>query len=257
MRTRRDYGLLGDLLTGSLGAVVGGWLLESLGVTDPRGWLAHVVVALIGAMILLGGLRVLRRAVLVASRQGAGHLIPTVADLESRFGRFGEIEKRAWSTLLRRGSTPIDPNRSFETQLTVGQRVADHVATFGGSWTFIGLFLTFMIVWMAINRQMPDPFDPYPYILLNLMLSCLAALQAPIIMMSQNRQAAKDRSDAKLDYDVNVRAEVQITALHEKIDSAVQQDLLRITKLLDEQRDQLQALVRRLAPDAAGDGGER
>ncbi len=86
--------MIGDLLTGSLGAVVGGWLLESLGVTDPRGWIAHMAVALIGAMVLLGGLRVLRRAVMMASRQGAVSLMPTVADLEARFGRLGEIERR-------------------------------------------------------------------------------------------------------------------------------------------------------------------
>ncbi len=99
-----------------------------------------------------------------------------------------------------------------------------------------------MVIWMAVNRQSPHPFDPYPFILLNLMLSCLAALQAPVIMMSQNRQAAKDRSDARLDYEVNVRAEVQITALHEKLDAALQQDLARIARALDEQREQLQAL---------------
>jgi uncharacterized membrane protein/uncharacterized membrane protein YeaQ/YmgE (transglycosylase-associated protein family) len=242
MRTRRDYGMIGDLLTGSLGAVVGGWLLESLGVTDPRGWIAHMAVALIGAMVLLGGLRVLRRAVAMAGRQGAGSLMPTVADLEARFGRLGEIERRVLSSVLRRGSAAGDPNRSFDAQLTVGQRLADHVANFGGSWTFIGLFLTMMVIWMAINRQNPHPFDPYPFILLNLMLSCLAALQAPVIMMSQNRQAAKDRSDAKLDYEVNVRAEVQITALHEKLDATIQQDLARIARALDEQREQLQAL---------------
>src|SRR5690606_23754192 len=113
---------------------------------------------------------------------------------------------------LRRGSAPVDPNRSFDAQLSIGERLADRVAAFGGSWTFIGLFLTAMIVWMAINQRLARPFDPFPFILLNLMLSCLAALQAPVIMMSQNRQAAKDRSDARLDYEVNVRAEVQIAA---------------------------------------------
>ena len=246
MRTRRDFGLVGNLLTGSLGAVVGGWLLELVGVTAPGGRVAHVVVAVVGAMVLLGALRVLRDAVSVAGRQGGGHLIPTVVDLESQIARLGDLERRVLATVLRRGSATVDPNRSFDSQMTFGERVADHVATFGGSWTFIGLFLMMMVVWMAINREVSRPFDPYPFILLNLVLSCLAALQAPIIMMSQNRQAAKDRSDARLDYEVNVRAEVQIAALHEKLDGTRDQDLARIVLALEEQRAALAAIERQL-----------
>src|SRR5204862_2466187 len=126
--------------------------------------------------------------------------------------------------------------------------LADRVASFGGSWTFIGLFLLFMLVWMIINTELQQPFDIFPFILLNLILSCLAALQAPVIMMSQNRQAAKDRNDAKLDYEVNVRAETEIARLHEKID---QRDL-EIQELLDINRRQL-ALLERMRPGAASD----
>src|SRR5262245_40297014 len=100
----------------------------------------------------------------------------------------------------------------FDEQLTFGQRVADRIAKFGGSWTFIFIFLGLLIVWMAFNTVAlaARAFDPYPYILLNLILSCLAALQAPVIMMSQNRMAEKDRIQAQHDYEVNIKAELEI-----------------------------------------------
>jgi uncharacterized membrane protein len=104
--------------------------------------------------------------------------------------------------------------------LTFGERVADRVASFGGSWTFLGVFSAFMLGWMFLNTQAQRPMDPYPFILLNLILSCLAAVQAPVIMMSQNRQVAKDRFEAQLDYQVNLRAEMQIGALHLKLAEA-------------------------------------
>jgi uncharacterized membrane protein len=100
---------------------------------------------------------------------------------------------------------------------------------------------------MALNQRLARPFDPFPFILLNLVLSCLAALQAPVIMMSQNRQAAKDRSDARLDYEVNVRAEVQIAALHEKIDGTREHDLARIAAAVEAQQIMLEDIQRQLA----------
>lgn len=105
-------------------------------------------------------------------------------------------------------------------RLTAGQRIADKVAIFGGSWKFIILFALFLFVWIILNGLLlvRKPFDPYPFILLNLMLSCLAAIQAPVIMMSQNRQEAKDRLRAQNDYKVNLKAEIEIRQLHEKID---------------------------------------
>ena len=118
----------------------------------------------------------------------------------------------------------VNVNEVFEDELTFGQRIADKVAAFGGSWTFIISFGVVLLSWIVINsvilaRRGPDgQFDPYPYILLNLVLSMLAALQAPVIMMSQNRQAAKDRLDAQHDYEINLKAELEIQALHEKMD---------------------------------------
>jgi uncharacterized membrane protein len=110
-----------------------------------------------------------------------------------------------------------DPNEIIEGAATLGERVADIVAAFGGSWRFIFMFLSFMVVWVICNATSVR-WDPYPYILLNLFLSMLAALQAPVIMMSQNRQDAKDRVRSEADYRVNVKASIEIAELHEKLD---------------------------------------
>ncbi len=122
------------------------------------------------------------------------------------------------------------------TTYTFGQRLADNVATFGGSWTFIIAFGVFLFVWIITNVfvLVSRPFDPYPFIFLNLILSCIAALQAPVIMMSQNRQEEKDRTRAKKDYMINLKAELEIRMLHEKIDHLIlhqQQDLLEIQNI--------------------------
>ncbi len=119
---------------------------------------------------------------------------------------------------------------------TLGQRMADHVASFGGSWTFISYFGLFLVVWISINVFVfyNKGFDPYPFILLNLILSCIAALQAPVIMMSQNRQEEKDRERSKKDYMINLKAELEIKALHEKLDHLIiyqQEQLLEIQKV--------------------------
>jgi uncharacterized membrane protein len=121
-------------------------------------------------------------------------------------------------------------------EYTYGQKLADKVATFGGSWRFIILFAIFIFIWMLINIifLLNKGFDPYPFILLNLILSCLAALQAPVIMMSQNRQEEKDRERAKQDYMVNLKAELEIRILHEKLDHLImhqQQELLNIQQI--------------------------
>jgi uncharacterized membrane protein len=112
------------------------------------------------------------------------------------------------------------PNEIIEEQATTGERVADDVASFGGSWTFITLFAVFMVVYTAVNVVLGrKAWDPYPFILLNLFLSMLAAIQAPIIMMSQNRQDKKDRLRSELDYDVNRRAHTEIQGLAHKLNS--------------------------------------
>ena len=126
---------------------------------------------------------------------------------------------------LRRANPPRDPNILFAERLTVGERLADRVASVGGSWGFIIAFGLFLGAWAIINMVLlgARAFDPFPFIFLNLMLSMLAALQAPVIMMSQNRQAAKDRLEVRLDYETNLRAEAQIDTLHEKVDLLAQQ----------------------------------
>ena len=136
-----------------------------------------------------------------------------------------------------------DLSRADDVAPSLGQRAADAVASFGGSWTFVGLFAMTMLVWVGVNALLlvyrGATFDPYPYILLNLFLSMLAAIQAPIILMSQNRQAEKDRATVEHDYEVNLKAELEIMLLHEKI------DLLRETQwkeLLDIQQEQLRLL---------------
>ena len=134
--------------------------------------------------------------------------------------------------------------KDFDAKPSFGQRAADAVASFGGSWTFVGLFAATMLVWVGLNAFLllsrGQTFDPYPYILLNLFLSMLAAIQAPIILMSQNRQSEKDRISAEHDYEVNLKAELEIMLLHDKI------DLLRETQwaeLLQIQKEQLKLLA--------------
>jgi uncharacterized membrane protein len=111
-------------------------------------------------------------------------------------------------------------NKEFESSLTLGERLSDRLANFGGSWTFIGIFMAMMVIWMGFNSfaLIEKPFDPFPFILLNLVLSCLAAVQAPVIMMSQNRQEAKDRLRVEHDFEINRKAEIEIRKLHERMD---------------------------------------
>ena len=138
-------------------------------------------------------------------------------------------------------------NHEFENKLTFGQRIADKVASFGGSWTFIIIFAAILLSWVSLNSlilaRRGDSFDPYPYILLNLFLSMLAAIQAPIIMMSQNRQAAKDRLDAAHDYEVNLKAELEILSLHEKMDELREDKWAELIML---QQEQIRLLTRLL-----------
>ena len=138
---------------------------------------------------------------------------------------------RATDELLRM-QVSRNVNLEEEEHLTFGQRLADRVATFGGSWPFIIVFSLFLLVWMTMNAYLASrAFDAFPFILLNLMLSGLAALQAPVIMMSQNRQAAKDRLRADLDYQVNLKAELEVAHLHGKVDRIYETIVERFAKL--------------------------
>lgn len=125
---------------------------------------------------------------------------------------------------------------------SLGERMADRVAAFGGSWTFIFSFIAVLFIWMGVNvvGLMARPFDPYPFILLNLVLSCLAALQAPVIMMSQRRQEAKDRQRAENDYKINLKSEIEIRYLHEKIDHQLARQWERLAELQQIQIDLLE-----------------
>ena len=154
----------------------------------------------------------------------------------------GEHERRVIARLLQREIKLPHKNEVFDSSLTFGQRLADQVAAFGGSWTFILLFFGVMTVWILSNVAGGKTFDPYPFILLNLVLSMLAALQAPVIMMSQNRQSAKDRLDATHDYEVNMKAEMEIIALHTKMDELRQNQWDELIRLQLAQLELLQEL---------------
>ena len=157
--------------------------------------------------------------------------------LHKEMGELNSLEKKVLDSLNEKTSlTDIAEESLVPVELTYGQRLADKVASFGGSWTFIIYFGVFILIWIIINIVFltNKSFDPYPFILLNLILSCIASLQAPVIMMSQNRQEEKDRERAKKDYMINLKSELEIRILHEKIDHLMlhqQQDLIEIQKV--------------------------
>ena len=140
--------------------------------------------------------------------------------LEAEFRKISDMEQALVSKIARRGRVSRLVDQEYEAKMTLGQRIADRVAQFGGSWPFIFIFSIILFGWMMLNSWFlaGHPFDPYPYILLNLGLSALAAIQAPVIMMSQNRQAEKDRLQAQQDYEINLMAEFEIRDLHDKLD---------------------------------------
>ena len=141
-------------------------------------------------------------------------------------------------------------NREFESSLTIGERVADKVAQFGGSWRFIIVFFGTMTLWIVVNSVflLKDPFDPYPYILLNLGLSMLAAVQAPVILMSQNRQEDRDRMRAENDYQVNLKAELEIRAINEKLDQLIHQQWSHLLEIQQIQMEMIEDLTARSGP---------
>jgi len=145
--------------------------------------------------------------------------------LDQRFEDLGVEERRVLRNIAEGVPTSRNPHDVAAAHSTMGDRLADRVAEVGGSWAFIITFMLVLFGWMTLNTGVLEHFglvfDPYPFIFLNLMLSMLAAIQAPIIMMSQNRQAAKDRLAAKLDYETNLRAELDILRLHEKVDRLI------------------------------------
>ena len=172
------------------------------------------------------------------------------------FGRdaacLGATERMVLSAAAQRNLVSRDVNAAFSERLTLGQRLADKVAEFGGSWSFIISFSLALAAWAGLNTLvLAHPFDPYPFIFLNLILSMVAAIQAPIIMMSQNRQAARDRLDAAHDYEINLKAEIEIMALQEKLDQLRSE---QIAALLARQQEQIELLTRLLHE---GDGSSQ
>ena len=156
--------------------------------------------------------------------------------LNAQIGELSELEKTVLDSITNQTTLTDKIDGDESNKLTFGQKIADKVASFGGSWTFIIAFAVFIFLWISLNVfwLLNKGFDPYPFILLNLLLSCLAALQAPVIMMSQNRQEEKDRERAKKDYMINLKSELEIRTLHEKIDHLIlhqEQELLEIQKI--------------------------
>jgi uncharacterized membrane protein len=151
--------------------------------------------------------------------------------LDKDFGDIPERERRVIERVAKRVVVSRNTNIEHDEALSFGDRLADQVASFGGSWTFLILFGLSILGWVVLNSVMlVVGFDPYPYILLNLFLSMLASIQAPIIMMSQNRLAVKDRLAAAHDYEVNLKAEIEIMALHEKLDEMRAKDLAELLR---------------------------
>jgi len=157
-------------------------------------------------------------------------------------GELTKLEQEVVQSLADHEMLTENIEAEFEVHRTFGERLSDHLASFGGSWAFLISFGVVLIVWMAFNVMIveADRFDPYPFILLNLVLSCLAAIQAPIIMMSQKRQESKDRLRSENDYRVNLKAELEIRHLHEKIDHILTRQWERLAEIQQIQLEMMQ-----------------
>lgn len=272
---RRVFGPGGDLALGALGGVLAGAILRFGGLSPAGPSLVHVAAALVGALALLGAARGLARSREV--RRAAAAPAPSRAGLQASsqastpappqssspqwpagdrpellhpalVAGLSDVERSVLGKFLNRETVVRDTEREQQERQTFGERATDQIAAFGGSWAFLGLFAALLVAWMLFNVDTQRPFDPFPFILLNLLLSCVAAMQAPIILMSQNRQAQKDRLNAAADYEVNMKAEMEILALHEKLDE-LREKAWR--DLIDLQQRQL-ALLQKLEEANAG-----
>jgi uncharacterized membrane protein len=166
--------------------------------------------------------------------------------LESEKGELSSLDQEVLESLKHHETLASNTDAEYEKDLAMGEKLADRLADFGGSWTFIGTFGLILLVWIVFNTLslLTKPFDPYPFILLNLILSCLAAIQAPVIMMSQNRQEAKDRLRSQHDYQINLKAELEIRHLHEKLDHLLSRQWERLVAIQQVQLDVLSELSR-------------
>ncbi|SEP73248.1 Uncharacterized membrane protein [Faunimonas pinastri] len=167
--------------------------------------------------------------------------------LKAEHGEFSTLEREVAESIANEQLIAENVEQQFDEKRTLGDRLADGIATFGGSWYFLISFGVVLAVWMAINviAGATRAFDPYPFILLNLVLSCLAAVQAPIIMMSQRRQEEKDRMRSLNDYQVNLKAELEIRHLHEKVDHLINRQWQRLAEIQQIQMEIMQEARRR------------
>jgi uncharacterized membrane protein len=166
--------------------------------------------------------------------------------LEDEIGELSVLDNEVIESLQQHEILSSDISKQFERKLTFGERLSDHIASFGGSWRFIILFGIVLFGWIILNGifLLNRGFDPYPFILLNLILSCLAAIQAPIIMMSQNRAESRDRLRAENDYKINLKAELEIRHLHEKIDHLLRRQYNRLFEIQQIQIELLEEISR-------------
>ena len=164
--------------------------------------------------------------------------------LAAEKGELSNLENEVLESLQKQDTLSSQIEEEFQAKLTFGERLSDKMAFFGGSWTFILIFTLVLFLWIMINLYFfaSHPFDPYPFILLNLVLSCLAAIQAPVIMMSQKRQEARDRLRAVNDYQVNLKAELEIRLLHQKIDHMLSRQWERLAEIQEIQLDLIHEL---------------
>ena len=180
---------------------------------------------------------------------------------QNEIGELSALDQEVIDSLQEHEILSENIGKEFEQELTFGERLSDRIASFGGSWTFIMIFGAVLFVWIIINTIVlaTRAFDPYPFILMNLILSCLAALQAPIIMMSQNRAEARDRARAENDYKVNLKAELEIRHLHEKIDHLLRKQYNRLFEIQQIQIELLEELGQKrragARPTPASPGG--
>ena len=152
--------------------------------------------------------------------------------LEQERGELGALEHKVAQSLASSSTLAANTDDDYDEHRSLGERLADNMATFGGSWSFLMSFAVVLLAWMAYNLWRGEgSFDPYPFILLNLVLSCLAAVQAPVIMMSQRRQEAKDRARALNDYAVNLKVELEVRNLHEKLDHLLMRQWERLAEI--------------------------
>jgi uncharacterized membrane protein len=191
----------------------------------------------------------------VPNWSSAGHICRTClnrfraefvrVEMEKDRGELGQIEQEVVNCLHESELIADNLNKEFDASLSIGERIADKVAVFGGSWRFIFIFFGVMAVWIVANSifLLKDPFDPYPYILLNLVLSLLAAIQAPVIMMSQNRQEARDRLRAENDFRINLKAELEVRAIGDKLDQLIHHQWAHLLEVQQIQMEMIEDLV--------------